>query len=211
MLYKYLPYFIEKQNVIPVCVSSSGLNYIDEKNITLKELPSDHYMLTPRTIKQLGININSSTIEAYTQAQPQEIHSFIKCVLPKHHKRDANVIRDWNVQKRKHNQAVKYEDIFYSLVIMLNITPWNEPKFPEMVQRIYNALFVSVCQICLTRTKRPRRNLTWINDLNYEHQKELSKEVDKMQVVPLGPKRVKLSEINNFKRNWQDVQPKVNN
>ena len=31
-----------------------------------------------------------------------------------------------------------------------------------------------------------------------------------MQVVPLGPKRVKLSEINNSKRNWKDVQPKAN-
>ena len=29
-----------------------------------------------------------------------------------------------------------------------------------------------------------------------------------MQVVPLGPKRVKLSEINNFKNNWQNVQRK---
>ena len=32
-----------------------------------------------------------------------------------------------------------------------------------------------------------------------------------MQVVPLGPKRDKLSEINDFKSNWQHVQPKVNN
>ena len=32
-----------------------------------------------------------------------------------------------------------------------------------------------------------------------------------MQAVPLCPKRVKLSEINNFKSNWQDVQHKVNN
>ena len=39
--------------------------------------PSDHYMLTPGTIKQLSIKINGSTIEAYMQAQPQEIRSFI--------------------------------------------------------------------------------------------------------------------------------------
>ena len=32
-----------------------------------------------------------------------------------------------------------------------------------------------------------------------------------MQVVPLGPKRVKLSELNDFKNNWKDVQHKVNN
>ena len=52
--------------------------------------PSDHYMLTPGAIKQLGITINGSTIEAYTQASAQEIRSFIKCVLPRHHKDKAN-------------------------------------------------------------------------------------------------------------------------
>ena len=64
--------------------------------------------------------------------------------------------------------------------VMMNITPWNEQKFPEIVHRIYNAIFVSGCQICLTRTKRPGKNSTQINDLNHEHQKELSKIVDKM-------------------------------
>ena len=68
----------------------------------------------------------------------------------------------------------------YFLDVMFNITPWNEPKFPEIVQTIYNAIFVSVCQICLIRTKRSGKNSTWINDLNPEHQKELSKVVDKM-------------------------------
>ena len=80
MLVNYFIYFIDKQNVIQVCVSPNGLNNIHKKNITLKELmrikdtcknhPSDHYMLTPGTIIQPGININGSTIEAYTQAQP---------------------------------------------------------------------------------------------------------------------------------------------
>ena len=120
--------------------------------------PSDHYMLIPGTIKQLGININVSTIEAHTQAQPQEIHSFIKCVLPKHHKRNAPIIRNWIVQKRKHNCAVKYQEIFHYLDVMLNITQWNEPKLPEIVQSIHNAIFVSACEICPTRTKRPRNN-----------------------------------------------------
>ena len=32
-----------------------------------------------------------------------------------------------------------------------------------------------------------------------------------MQVVPLGPMRVKLSDINNFNSNWQHVPHKVNN
>ena len=32
-----------------------------------------------------------------------------------------------------------------------------------------------------------------------------------MQVVPLGPKRFKLSDINDYKSNCQDIQYKVNN
>ena len=59
--------------------------------------------------------------------------------------------------------------------------------------------------------KRPGKYSTWINDLNHEHQKKLSKVVDKMQVIPLGPQRVKFPEIDNFQSNWQDVQHKVNN
>ena len=82
------------------------------------------------TIKKLGININGSTIEAYTQAKPQEIHEFIKYVLPKHHKHKAPLIKNWIVQKIKHNQAVKYEEIFYYLKVIFNIAPWNEQKFP---------------------------------------------------------------------------------
>ena len=92
---------------------------------------------------------------------------------------------------------------------MFNITPHNEKNFAEIVQRIYNAIFVSVCRISLTRTKRPGKNSTWINDLNHQHQKELSKVVNKMQVVPLGPKRVKLSDFNDYKDNQNDVQHKV--
>ena len=49
------------------------------------------------------------------------------------------------------------------------------------------------------KNKKIWKNSTWINDLNHEHQKEISKVVVKMEVVPLGPKRVKLSEINDFK------------
>ena len=32
-----------------------------------------------------------------------------------------------------------------------------------------------------------------------------------MQVVPLGPKIVQISEFNDYKSNWKDVQHKVNN
>ena len=46
--------------------------------------------------------------------------------------------------KEKHNQAVKNEEMFYFLDVMFNITLWNVQKFPEIVQRIYNAIFVSI-------------------------------------------------------------------
>ena len=61
---------------IPVGVCSTGMNYISEKSITLKKLmrikdicrhyPSDHYMLTPSAIHNLGVKINGSTIGVYT-------------------------------------------------------------------------------------------------------------------------------------------------
>ena len=106
---------------------------------------------------------------------------------------------------------MKYQEIFNYLDVMFNITSWNETEFPEIVQWVYNAIFVSVCQIYLTRTKRPGKNSTWINDLNYQHQKELSRVVNKVLIVPLGPKWVKLSEFNDYLNNWKDVQHKVNN
>ena len=117
--------------MIPACVSLNGLDYIHKTNVTLKELMriqdmcknrfSDHYMPTPGTIEKLGININSSTIEAYTQAKPQEIRAFINCVLPKHCKHKASIIKNWIVQKRKYNRAVKYEEIFYFIEVMFNM------------------------------------------------------------------------------------------
>ena len=61
------------------------------------------------------------------------------------------------------------------------------------------------------KNKQTRKNSTWINDLNHQHQKELTRVVNKMQVVLFGPKRVKLSEINDYKNNWKDVQHKVSN
>ena len=61
------------------------------------------------------------------------------------------------------------------------------------------------------KNKKTRKKLTWINDLNHQHQKALSRAVDKMQVVPLGPKRVKLLESNDYKSKWKDIQHKVNN
>ena len=65
--------------MIQVCIPAKGLDSLHEKYITLKELmpikefykscPSDHYILTPRTIKRIGLNIIGSTNEAYMQAK----------------------------------------------------------------------------------------------------------------------------------------------
>ena len=160
--------------MIPVCVSANGLDYIHKRNIALKNLtpineicknhPSDHYMITPETIQKLVININGSTIEVYMQTKPQEIFSFIKCVLPKYHLHEAPIIKYWVIQKRKHNRVVKYEEIFYLLKVMFNITPCTKEKFQEIIERIYNAILASDFQISHTRTKRPNENSVRYND-----------------------------------------------
>ena len=86
---------------------------------------------------------------------------------------------------------------------MFNITLWTEQKFPEIIEKIYNAIFISVCQIYPTRMRRSGENSTWINDLFPEYQKEMSKVVNRMKIISLGPKRVKLSQFNDYNSNWQ--------
>ena len=61
------------------------------------------------------------------------------------------------------------------------------------MQRIYNAIFVSLCKVSLKRTNRPGKNLHWVKDFNIQDQKDLSIYYHKMKKVLLGPKRVKLS------------------
>ena len=90
-----------------------------------KNHPLDHYMFTPGTIKKLRININCSTIKAYTQATPQKIRSCIRCVLPQHRKLEAPIIKNWIVQERIYNRALIF------LEVMFNITPWTEENFQK--------------------------------------------------------------------------------
>ena len=56
---------------------------------------------------------------------------------------------------------------------------------------------------------RPGRNSTWINDLNDEDKKQIYKVQDKMKMVPLGSKRVKLSEVNNYKSKQKERKDKM--
>ena len=77
--------------------------------------------------------------------------------------------------------------------MQFNKNPQTQEKFAEIVQRIYNAIFISFCKISLKRTNRPRKNSHLTKDLNIQDQKDLSTYYRKMEKVPLGPKRVKLS------------------
>ena len=197
---------------IPVGVSNAGLNYISEKSITLNELmrikdvcrshPSDHYMLTPSAIQHLGIKTDGSTIEAYTPPNSSEIRSFVKCVLPKTPKGIGTQVKNWIVFKISLGRPVHYPEIFHFLQQEFNINPLTQEKFPEIVQRIYNAIFVSLCKVSLKRTNRPGKNSHWIKDLSKQDQQEISANYFKMKTVPRGPKRVKLSNdydsIHNY-------------
>ena len=177
---------------ILVGVSNTGMNSASEKSITVKELmriqnicnnhPSDHYMLTPSAIHNLGIEINGSTIEVYTPSVPSEIRSFVKCVLPKKPKGIGTKIKNWIVFKLCQGRPVHYLEIFDYLDKEFNIYPQTQEKFAEIVQSIYNAIFVSLCKISLKRTNCTGKNSHWVKDLNIQDQNDLSTHYCKMVI-----------------------------
>ena len=73
-----------------------------QKQITLKDHDqiqqvcknhsAAHYRLAPEAIDNLGIMIDNSTIQAYTQSTYKDIQSFIKRVLSKNERRNVNNI-----------------------------------------------------------------------------------------------------------------------
>ena len=150
-------------------------------------------MLTPGAIHHLGIKINGSTIEAYIPPVPSEIRSFVKCVLPKEPKGIGTQIKNWIVFKLCQVRPVHYPEIFDHLHKEFNINPQTQEKFAEIVQRIYNAIFISSCKVSLKRRNRPGKNSHGEKDLNIHDQKELSVYYHKMKKVRLGLKKVKLS------------------
>ena len=170
------------------------MNYISEKSITLNELmrikdvcrthPSDHYMLTPSAIHHLGIKTDGSTIDAYTPPKTNDIRSFVKCVLPKNPKGIGTSVKNWIVFKLNQGNPVHYPEIFEFLDREFNINAATQDKFPEIVQRIYNAIFVSLCKVSLKRTNRPGKNSHWIKDLSIRDQQEISANHFKMKTVP---------------------------
>ena len=155
--------------------------------------PSDHYMSTPSAIQNLGIKINGSTIEVYTPPVPSEICSFVKCVLPQELKGIGTKIKNWIVFKLCQGRPAHYPEIFDYLDKEFNINLQNQENFAEIVQRIYNAMFVSLCKASLKRTNYPEKNSHWVKDLNVQDKKDLSTYYFKIKRVPLGSKRVKLS------------------
>ena len=109
------------------------------------------------------------------------------------------MVKNWIVYKLSVGRPVHYPEIFEFLDKEFNINSQTQDKFPEIVQRIYNAIFVSLCKVSLKRTNRPGKNSHWIKDLSLQDQQKLSANYFKMKAVPLGPKRVKLSNHHNEK------------
>ena len=115
-------------------------------------------MLTPSAINHLGIKINSSTIGVYTPPVSSEIRSFAKCVLPKETKEIGTKIKNWIVFNLCQGRPLHYPEIFDYLDKEFNRNPQTQEKFAEMVQRIYNAIFVSLFEVSLKRKSCPGKN-----------------------------------------------------
>ena len=122
-------------------------------------------MLTPSAIHLLGVKINGSTIEAYTPSVPSEIHSFVKCVLPKEPKAIRTKMKNCIAFKLCQERSVHKPKILHYLDHEFNINPQTQLKFSEIVQTIYNAKFFILCKASLKRTNRPRKNSHWLKRL----------------------------------------------
>ena len=119
----------------------------------------------------------------------------MKCVLPKEAKGIGSKIKNWIVFKRCLGRPLQYAKILDFLDKDFNINPQTQEKFAEIVQRIYNTIFVSFCKVSLKRSNYPGENSHWIKDLKDE--KHLSTYYCNMKKNPLGPKKVKLSNHND--------------
>ena len=76
-------------------------------------------------------------------------------------KQEVKIIMNWIVQKQKYNKVVINKESFYYLEVMFHII-WSEEKFPDLVQKIDNTTYASICEISLTGTKRPGKILYYI-------------------------------------------------
>ena len=66
------------------------------------------------------------------------------------------------------------------------------------MQHIYNAIFAGVHKVSLQRKNKPERNSTWISDLSINNLKQISRNMNHMDRVSQGQKRVQPSLFNLF-------------
>ena len=86
-------------------------------------------------------------------------------------------------------------------------------KYAELVQRIYNAIFTGIFKVSLQRKNKPGRNSTWISDLSINNQQQISQNINYMDCVPQGQKRVQPSSFNplepqnkKVKLSWSNIK-----
>ena len=110
---------------------------------------------------------------------------------------------------------VHHPEISAYLDQKFNINPQTQEKFAEIVQRIFNALFLSLCQISFERNNCPGQNSHRVKGLNIQDHKDLSKFFCKMKKFSLSPKRVKLSnhfdEIHDYGQNKKEEEKAYDN
>ena len=66
------------------------------------------------------------------------------------------------------------------------------------MQHIYNAIFTGVCKVSLQKINKPGRNSTWMSDLSIDNQEQICQNINHMDSVPQGQKRVQPSLFNIF-------------
>ena len=71
----------------------------------------------------------------------------MKCVLPKEPKGIGTKIKNWILFKLCQGRPVHYPERSDYLDQEFNINPQTQEKFAEIVQRIYNAIFVSLYKV----------------------------------------------------------------
>ena len=153
-------------------------------------------MLTPEAIDKLGIKFDGSTVKAYTPPSYPDIRSFIRCVLPSEIRKIGNTIARWIIDKHQKSKPISYEKIFFYLQQTHGINRNSNLKYAELVQRIYNAIFTGVCKVSLQRKNKPGRNSTWLSDLSIQNQQQVYNNINYMDNVPQGRKRVQPSSFN---------------
>ena len=89
-------------------------------------------------------------------------------MLPKELKGIGTVIKNWIVFKLRQGRLLHYPEKYHYLDKEFYINSQTQEKFAEIMQRIYNAIFVSLRKVLLKRTNRPGKSSHWVKDLNIQ-------------------------------------------